>query len=107
MPSVKMPKKSTVTDMTPFVDVAFLILFFFIMATKFKPPEPVEITTPKSVSSDKLKEQDAVQVEMDKLGRVFFDGECTEGVRRVEWIKKEPDSKCQSGKEPGICLKQK
>ena len=72
MPSVKMPKKSTVTDMTPFVDVSFLILFFFIMATKFKPPAPVEITTPKSVSSDKLKEQDAVQVEMDKLGRVFF-----------------------------------
>jgi biopolymer transport protein ExbD len=72
MPSVKMPKKSTATDMTPFVDVSFLILFFFIMATKFKPPEPVEITTPKSVSSDKLKDQDAVRVEMDKQGKVFF-----------------------------------
>ncbi len=43
MPSVKIPKKSTDTDMTPFVDIAFLILSFFIMATKFKPPEPVEI----------------------------------------------------------------
>ncbi|MEI9810377.1 MAG: biopolymer transporter ExbD [Bacteroidota bacterium] len=32
--------------MTPFVDIAFLILSFFIMATKFKPPEPVAITTP-------------------------------------------------------------
>jgi biopolymer transport protein ExbD len=72
MPSVKIPKKSTATDMTPFVDVAFLILSFFIMATKFKPPQPVEITTPKSVSSEKLKEQDAVLIEMDKKGRVFF-----------------------------------
>lgn len=72
MPSIKIPRKSTWTDMTPFVDVAFLILSFFIMATKFKPPEPVEITTPKSVSSDKLKEQDALLVEMDKIGRVFL-----------------------------------
>ena len=47
MPSVKMPRKSTDTDMTPFVDIAFLILSFFIMATKFKPPEPVPITTPR------------------------------------------------------------
>lgn len=58
--------------MTPFVDVAFLILSFFIMATKFKPPQPVEITTPSSVSADKLKEQDAVMIEMDKRGRVFM-----------------------------------
>lgn len=72
MPSVKIPRKSTATDMTPFVDVAFLILAFFMLATKFKPPELVEITTPKSVSSDKLKEQDALQIQMDKTGRVFF-----------------------------------
>ncbi|MGZ3849774.1 MAG: ExbD/TolR family protein [Flavisolibacter sp.] len=72
MPSVKIPRKSTATDMTPFVDVAFLILSFFMLATKFKPPEPVEITTPRSVSSDKLKEQDALRIDMDKTGRVFF-----------------------------------
>ena len=72
MPSVKVARKSADTDMTPFVDVAFLILFFFIMATKFKPPEPVEITTPNSVSSDQLKEQDGVMIELDKDGRVFF-----------------------------------
>jgi biopolymer transport protein ExbD len=72
MPSIKMPRHSLWTDMTPFVDVAFLILAFFIMATKFKPPQPVEITTPKSVSADKLKEQDALLIEMDKDGRVFL-----------------------------------
>ncbi|MFL5739317.1 MAG: ExbD/TolR family protein [Flavisolibacter sp.] len=72
MPSVKIPRKSTATDMTPFVDVAFLILAFFMLATKFKPPEPVQITTPHSVSSDKLKEQDAVLIEFDSAGRVYF-----------------------------------
>ena len=72
MPSVKIPRKSTATDMTPFVDVAFLILSFFMLATKFKPPAPLTITTPHSVSSDKLKEQDAVLVEFDSSGRVYF-----------------------------------
>ena len=72
MPSVKIPKHSTDNDMTPFVDIAFLILSFFIMATKMKPPEPVEITTPNSVSSEKLPESDALMVEMDGNGRVFF-----------------------------------
>jgi len=72
MPSVKIPKKSTATDMTPFVDVAFLILSFFMLATKFKPPAPITITTPHSVSSDKLKEEDAVLVEFDSVGHVYF-----------------------------------
>ncbi len=72
MPNVKIPRKSTDTDMTPFVDVAFLILTFFIMATKFKPAEPVEIKTPNSVSTKALPENDAILVTLDSSGRVFF-----------------------------------
>ncbi|MDB5207959.1 MAG: biopolymer transporter ExbD [Flavisolibacter sp.] len=72
MPSVKIPRKSTDTDMTPFVDVAFLILSFFMLATKFKPPEPLTITTPTSVSSAKLKEQDAILIQFDSAGKVYL-----------------------------------
>ena len=72
MPSVKMPRKSTDTDMTPFVDIAFLILSFFIMATKFKPPEIVQITTPGSVLSQQMPENNAVMITMDSANRVFF-----------------------------------
>lgn len=72
MPSVKINKKSTDTDMTPFVDIAFLILSFFIMATKFKPPEPVPITTPGSVLSQKLPENNAVMITVDSSNRVYF-----------------------------------
>ncbi|MBL0269090.1 MAG: biopolymer transporter ExbD [Chitinophagaceae bacterium] len=72
MPSVKIPRKSTDTDMTPFVDIAFLILSFFIMATKFKPPEPVEIKTPGSVLSQKLPENNAVLITIDSTNRVYF-----------------------------------
>src|SRR6185436_6405313 len=72
MPSVKLPRKSTDTDMTPFVDVAFLILSFFIMATKFKPPEAVPIKTPGSVLTQKLPENNAVLISIDSSNRVYY-----------------------------------
>jgi biopolymer transport protein ExbD len=72
MPSVKIPKKSTDTDMTPFVDIGFLILSFFIMATKFKPKEPVPITTPNSVNTTKLPDNNAVMISIDKDNKVYF-----------------------------------
>lgn len=72
MPRVSLPKKSTDTDMTPFVDIGFLILSFFIMATKFKTPEPVPITTPNSVNADKLPDDNAVLISIDKNNKVYF-----------------------------------
>jgi biopolymer transport protein ExbD len=36
MPKVKMPRKGTTVDMTAMCDVAFLLLTFFMLATKFK-----------------------------------------------------------------------
>lgn len=71
MPKVKIARKSTWVDMTAFVDVSFLILTFFILATKFKPDEPVEVKFPSSVSADKIPETDAFMVSIDKDGRVF------------------------------------
>jgi len=58
--------------MTPFVDIAFLILSFFIMATKFKAPEPVKVETPNSVSSQILEENNAFMMTIDGEGRVFI-----------------------------------
>jgi biopolymer transport protein ExbD len=71
MPSVKMPRKSTDTDMTPFVDIAFLILSFFIMATKFKPAEPVKVETPNSVSSQILEENNALLISISNDSKVY------------------------------------
>jgi len=67
----KIARKSTWVDMTAFVDVAFLILSFFMLATKFKPPEVVKIDNPKSVSSDNVQDKDVFKVSFDKDGRVF------------------------------------
>lgn len=72
MPKVKVPRKSTNIDMTAMCDVAFLLLAFFILTTKFKPDEALSVTTPKSVSTKQLEGKDIVLITMDKDGKVYF-----------------------------------
>jgi len=47
-------------DMTPMVDVAFLLLIFFMCTTQFKPPEKDKITLPESNSEAKAPESDVI-----------------------------------------------
>jgi len=49
-------------DMTPMVDVAFLLLIFFMCTTQFKPPEKDKITLPESNSEAKAPESDIITV---------------------------------------------
>lgn len=79
MPKVKVPRKSTSVDMTAMTDVAFLLLTFFMLATKFKPDEPVIVDTPSSISEIKLPESNVILITIDKNDRVFFgvDGQPT------------------------------
>ena len=72
MPKVKLPRKSTAVDMTAMCDVAFLLLSFFILTTKFKSEDGVSVVTPKSVSTKPASDKDVVQVLMDKDGKVYF-----------------------------------
>lgn len=72
MPRIKMPRKSTNVDMTAMCDVAFLLLTFFMLATKFKPDEPVTVVTPNSISEIPLPDADIMMITIDQNGRVFF-----------------------------------
>jgi biopolymer transport protein ExbD len=71
MPKVKIPRKSTNVDMTAMCDVAFLLLSFFILATKQKPPEVLSVKTPNSVSN-KVVSDEAILITLTKDGRTFI-----------------------------------
>lgn len=58
--------------MTPMVDVAFLLLTFFMLTTQFKPPEEVQIVLPQSHSAFKLPEADVMTVTLSKDNRIYL-----------------------------------
>ena len=43
MPKIKQARVAIRIDMTPMVDVAFLLLTFFMLTTQFRPPEDMTI----------------------------------------------------------------
>ena len=72
MGRAKLPRKSTSIDMTAMCDVAFLLLSFFILTTKFKPSEAIAVVTPKSVAAKVAPTKDIVEIIIDKDGKVFL-----------------------------------
>lgn len=62
MPRIKKKRVNITIDMTPLVDVAFLLLTFFMLTTQFKPPEEVEIILPSSHSEIKLPESNTMTI---------------------------------------------
>jgi len=71
MPKVKIPRKSTIVDMTAMCDVAFLLLSFFILATKQKPPEVLAVTPPNSVSATAVPDKSIV-ITLTADGKTFL-----------------------------------
>ncbi|HEY0298069.1 MAG TPA: biopolymer transporter ExbD [Arachidicoccus sp.] len=72
MGRAKLPRKSTAVDMTPFCDVAFLLLTFFILTTKFKPDQKIPIQTPSSVASKVAPEKNFIMISLNKDGKAFL-----------------------------------
>jgi len=71
MPRVKIARKSTATDMTAMCDVAFLLLTFFIMTSKFKADDPVPVAIPAYSKTVVLPEDNIATITIGS-GKVFF-----------------------------------
>jgi biopolymer transport protein ExbD len=57
-------------DMTPMVDVAFLLLIFFMSTTQFKPPEMVAVRLPASSSEIHIPETNTILLTVTQEGRI-------------------------------------
>jgi biopolymer transport protein ExbD len=72
MSKVKVARKSTRIDMTAMSDVTVLLLTFFMLTSTFVKKEPVQVTTPGSVSEIKIPESNILQILIDPKGKVFM-----------------------------------
>lgn len=72
MGRAKIKKKSMFIDMTAMSDVTVLLLTFFMLTSTFVKKEPVQVTTPASVSEIKIPEKNILSVLVDPNGKIFM-----------------------------------
>lgn len=81
MSKIKVKRQNVFVDMTAMCDVAFLLLTFFILTSKFRPNEPVTVDLPPSRKEIPLPAEDIMLISVDQKGRVFF-GVSEQGTRK-------------------------
>jgi biopolymer transport protein ExbD len=73
---VRSKKSSTKIDMTPMVDLAFLLLTFFMLTTTFNKPQTMEITMPEKVKEDDkppmVNEKKVLTVVLGEKDKVYW-----------------------------------
>jgi biopolymer transport protein ExbD len=59
-------------DMTPMVDIAFLLVIFFMTTTRFREPQAIEITLPKLGKPKKTKQSNVLVLAIDNQGKLAY-----------------------------------
>jgi biopolymer transport protein ExbD len=72
MPKVKPHRTSPSLDMTPMVDLAFLLVTFFMLTTQFRPEDAVVVDPPSSTSDIRNPDSDVLTLTVDDKKRIFF-----------------------------------
>ena len=72
MAAKKMKRVGIKIDMTPMVDVAFLLLIFFMSTSQFDPPQKVQIKIPESHSNLKVPESDVMILSISKDNELLY-----------------------------------
>jgi len=68
----KKRRVTMVLDMTPMVDIAFLLVIFFMTTTRFREPQAIEITLPKPGKPKKTKQSNVLVLAIDAMGKMSY-----------------------------------
>lgn len=85
---VRSKKMSTLVDFTPMVDLAFLLISFFMLTTTLNKPVAMELNMPKkdeTVKTD-VKESQVLNVILDKEDKIwYYDGRVVYDMQKTDF----------------------
>lgn len=90
MPKIKMPKSSPSIDMTPMVDLAFLLVTFFMLAAQFKPEELVAVEIPTSIAENEIPPKNIIGITISPDNKILFN---VDGIDRRQQMLKSMSAK--------------
>jgi biopolymer transport protein ExbD len=71
-------RSDLLVDLTPMIDVVFLMLIFFMVSTSFTASNSIKLDLPQSKAQAANKEVEQVTVSIDANGRLFVQDELVE-----------------------------
>lgn len=87
---VRSKKQSTKVDLTAMVDLAFLLITFFMLTTSLNKPKAMELNMPKKTENEedqqKIKESAVLNILLDKDNVVwYYDGLTVAGMKKTSF----------------------
>ena len=79
------PQNSPLVDLSPLIDVVFLLLIFFMVSTRFKDDHGLNLSLPKSESKQATEQQQLV-IAIDREGKIVLGSETVAKPALIEKI---------------------
>ena len=71
---LKKKKRDVELNLTPLIDVVFLLLIFFMVSTSFTRETQIKMELPKADVEKMETEKEVLEISIDKEGRMFLNG---------------------------------
>lgn len=86
------PRDPVDLNLTPLIDIIFLLLIFFMVTTTFHREQAIRLKLPEAESSQALKEQETIRLAIDSKGNYYFEGRKVEDLEKalVQLKRKKP-----------------
>ena len=90
-------------NITPLIDVVFLLLIFFMVSTTFERESEIEIVLPQATSDAPLSDDFVMQITIDKEGTYYVNGQRVINTK-LETLKKAMQQVAGDRVDPPIIL---